>query len=725
MKPLHGFRVLALDEAVNGALARLLSSFGAEVRAVQLSSLAAELPEANFLIEGMGLAALQRAGHPRQHIEQTNPRLIHISVTTFGSEGPRAEWRGGELVASAMGGTLRVTGDVDRAPVKEALDACWFHADMAAAAGAMAALVDLANTGRGQHIDVSVQEVAFSRNVNGVLVWQFDRRKLHRVGGALNYGRATVHCIWPLADGFCFHTLMTGRFGAPANQALSDWMDGAGLPNPLRGVDWSRYNRSTLDPQTRREWEQAIEAFFSTRTRHEIDTDGRRRGINATVVAEPSDVLADPHLQARNFWMRDPAGQRRPSRFVSISAGPSEAQKTRDHAQTNKRSGPLQGLRVLDFSWALVGSITTKILGDLGCDVVKVETRSRPCLSRIDVQVAASRADSFDDKPWFAHLNTSKRSLALDLKLPQSREVLDPLLEWADIVVENFSPGTMAKLGLDYASLQKRNPGMIMVSGSVFGQTGPLAESWGVDGTGAALSGRTFLTGWPDRNPVIPGAVPYGDVIVPYVMAAATAAAIDARRRTGKGCHIDAAMYEICVQQMHDAITAAERGERPTRAGNDDPKVFHQGVYPAAGDDKWLAITVFSRADWERLCTLAQLDSQQHPTAADLNAWCRQHEPHALMERLQSAGIAAGVVQDIEDLMEHDPQLATRNALLNLDHPLLGAFGHVRTPINFSGSKVSPYRAPSIGEHSTAIARELSGLTEARIEELQRLGVFR
>jgi crotonobetainyl-CoA:carnitine CoA-transferase CaiB-like acyl-CoA transferase len=724
MKPLHGLRVLALDEAAHGALARLLSTFGAEVVPVQLILLADELSRAHFLIEGMGLPALRRAGFSRERIEQLNPRLIHVSVTTFGSDGPRSEWRGSELVASAMGGTLRVTGDIDRSPVKEALDACWFHADMAGAAGAMAALVELANTGHGQHVDISVQEVAFSRNVNGVLVWQFDRRKLHRVGGALNYGRATVRCIWPLADGFCFHTLMTGRFGAPANQALSDWIDESKLPNPLQGVDWTRYNRSTLDPQTRREWEQAIEAFFSTRTRQEISTEGRRRGINATVVAEPSDVLADPHLEARKFWTPDTQGKRKPTRFVSMTEGSTATQRTPPYSRVIERNGPLKGLRVLDFSWALVGSITTKVLGDLGCDVIKIETRSRPCLSRIDVQVNASRADSFDDKPWFAHLNTSKRSLALDLKLPQSREVLDPLVDWADIVVENFSPGTMAKLGLDYASLQKRNANVIMVSGSVFGQTGPLAESWGVDGTGAALSGRTFLTGWPDRNPVIPGAVPYGDVIVPYVMAAATAAAVDHRRRTGKGCHIDAAMYEICVQQMHDAIVAAEQGARPARRGNDDPKMFHQGVYATAGEDQWIAITLFSPADWKQLCAVANFNPTQEVGSA-LNAWCRHHEAHALMEQLQSSGIAAGVVQDIEDLTERDPQIVTRHALMNLEHPLLGAFGHVRSPISFSTATTSPYRAPSIGEHSFMIARDLCGLSASRVEELERLGVFR
>src|SRR5690606_5160165 len=132
---------------------------------------------------------------------------------------------------------------------------------------------------------------------------------------------------------------------------------------------------------------------------------------------------------------------------------------------SSARGGPLAGIRVLDFSWALVGSITTKILGDLGADVVKVESRTRPCLSRIDVQVGASRPDDLNDKPWFANLNTSKRSLALDLKRPESRELVTPLLRWADAVVENFSPGTMAKLGLGYAQLSAAHPGLVMASG--------------------------------------------------------------------------------------------------------------------------------------------------------------------------------------------------------------------------------------------------------------------
>ena len=693
MKPLAGHRVAALGGMAERPLARFLASLGAET--------GGPVHSASFVIDDIGLDRLGELA--------LRDDCIHVSVTPFGSGGPRSQWRGSELVASATGGALRVTGEPGRPPVKEAGDACTFHADMVAAAGAMAAHYARGGHGKGQHVDVSIQQVAFSRNFNGVLVWQFDRRKLRRVGGALAYGKATVRAVWRLADGWCFHSLMTGRLGAPANQALSDWIDEAGMPNPLRGTDWLSYNRSTLPAETRAEWETAIAAFFQSRTKAEIASEGHCRGINACVVNEPADVLADPHLQARGFFA---TASGLPERFAVIREGEKAVAPA---VHTGERPGPLSGIRVLDFAWALVGSITTKTLGDLGAEIVKIESRTRPDLARLDVQVSASQPGNFDDKPWFAHMNTSKRSVSLDIKDPRSREVLEPLIDWADVVVEYFSPGTMKKLGLDYDALAARNPGIVMVSGSVYGQTGPMAQEWGVDGTGGALSGRTYLTGYPDGDPVIPGAVPYGDVIVPFVMAGQVAAVLQHRRETGRGCHIDAAMYEICVQQMRDFLIAARRGERPQRLGNTDPSVLWQGVLAASGEDRWVAVTLFDEADRARFASVV---------GDDPAAWCAVREDDAIVAEIQAAGVAAGVVQDAEDMIEHDPQLQARGALVTLDHPLLGPFGHMATPIRFSRDLLEPFRAPRMGEHVEEIARALCGLSPERVAELQTEGVF-
>jgi crotonobetainyl-CoA:carnitine CoA-transferase CaiB-like acyl-CoA transferase len=204
------------------------------------------------------------------------------------------------------------------------------------------------------------------------------------------------------------------------------------------------------------------------------------------------------------------------------------------------------------------------------------------------------------------------------------------------------------------------------------------------------------------------------------------AAALQERRDSAQGTHVDASMYEICVQQTYAAIELAQRGVRPERMGNADRAVFHQGVYPAAGTDRWLAITCHTGADWQLLRQTAGLPEAAQAAERDavIGAWTASQDAADLMQRLQTAGIAAGVVQDIEDLLEGDPQLALRGALVTLEHPLLGAFGHVNTPLRFSRSLLAPYRPPGIGEHSHHIAAQIAGLPASRIAELERAGVF-
>jgi crotonobetainyl-CoA:carnitine CoA-transferase CaiB-like acyl-CoA transferase len=214
----------------------------------------------------------------------------------------------------------------------------------------------------------------------------------------------------------------------------------------------------------------------------------------------------------------------------------------------------------------------------------------------------------------------------------------------------------------------------------------------------------------------VPGAVPYGDVIVPYVMAACLIAALAHRRQGGAGCHIDASMYEICVQQMHEALLAAQRGTPLRRAGNADPGVYHQDVYPARGEDRWVAITLQDAAQAGRL---AQLSGGK-----PLHEWTSGQQDIELVERLQAEGIAAGVVQDIEDMMA-DPVLQARGALVELPHPYLGPFGHMRTPISLSLDAGEPYRAPKLGEHGREVALSIAGLDEERYAALVAAGALK
>jgi benzylsuccinate CoA-transferase BbsF subunit len=405
---------------------------------------------------------------------------------------------------------------------------------------------------------------------------------------------------------------------------------------------------------------------------------------------------------------------------------------------SEQRSLPLTGVKVLDFSWALVGALTTKQLGDFGADIIKVESKGRMCLTRMDAQVAVSKPSNPNDKPWFAHLNTSKRGIVLDLKNPASREVIERLIDWADIVVENFSPGTMQKLGLDYASLIKRKPNIIMLSGSVYGQTGPLAQEWGIDGTGAALSGRLFMTGWPDREPAIPS-VPYGDALLPLLMATAAIAALDHRSRTGDGTHIDASMFEVQTQQMLPALVANQLGTAVGRSGNRVETAAPHGVFPCTGEDRWIAIACESDRDWQSLCVAmnrAELSSDAKFATLEarklnedeleqiLATWTAGFDAFDLMHRLQAAGIAAGVAQNAGDLIERDPQLQAREFLSDQSHPELGVFGHQTAPFKLSETPGLVRRAPLLGEHTQEVCLNDLKFTAEQFETMRTAGAF-
>jgi crotonobetainyl-CoA:carnitine CoA-transferase CaiB-like acyl-CoA transferase len=304
------------------------------------------------------------------------------------------------------------------------------------------------------------------------------------------------------------------------------------------------------------------------------------------------------------------------------------------------------------------------------------------------------------------------------------------------VLVENFSPGTLDKLGLDYATLSAKRPELIMVSGSVYGQTGPLAQSWGVDGTGAALSGRLGLTGWPDRPPITPGSVPYGDVTVPQVLVTAALAALVKRRQTGLGCHIDASMVEVCVQQMAAALALEQLGQPLQRSGNRAPELLLQGVYPTRGEQRFIAISVFDARDWRALCEelggdWPTADSLQHADTATLDvlderiaAVTAKHDDFALMRQLQARGVAAGVVQDARDLLERDPQLRARGMMRDRAHPVLGIFAHPLTPYHLSRSQPTLRTAPLLGEHTRTTCRDLLGMSEHQYASLSAAGLF-
>ncbi len=399
----------------------------------------------------------------------------------------------------------------------------------------------------------------------------------------------------------------------------------------------------------------------------------------------------------------------------------------------------LAGVKVLDFGWALVGSLTSKILADYGAEVVRIESKTRPDLSRISRNVSISKADNPDDKPWFVHLNTSKYSFTLNLKHPRAIGVIDRLILWADVINENFTPGTLTKLGIDYGYASKLNPGIIMVSGSAYGQTGPLAREWGIDGTGAAWSGYLSLTGWPDREPVGPQ-MPFGDTVVPYLNVVAVMAALDYRRRTGKGQHIDTAMIDVATHQTTPALLDWQvNGRLQQRSANRVAHAAPHGVFPCLGEDRWCAIAVFNDDEWyalqsvmgkpdwslePRFSTLALRKENEDELEELISAWTRNQKAEDVMHLLQSVGVPAGVLQTTEDLVEKDPQMKIRQLVKTLTHPVLGDIGHPTPTFKLLDTEARIRTSPCLGEHVEYVCREILRMADSEFTSLLEDQVF-
>ena len=723
---------------------------------------------ANIIIESSDAGALSRAGIDLDGLRQENPKLVDVIVTPFGRTGAYAEYVGSELVSVAMSGVLNNTGDPDLPPVKESLDSGLFHAGVSAALGAMLALYAAERTGAGQDVDVSVQEVAASRMTSAIVAWS-EGVELSREGHKSQLGPTATDWFWECKDGHLFWHMLGGAFGAPANQALSDWISESIPVHALQEVtDWYAFDKAGISQEQWDRFREVIAPFFKQLTREEIRTEGVARGINATVANLPSDIHECDQLGSRGYWKRieDPVlGQiDLPSYFMRASdsatgiSAPAPllgADTEAVLADAGERGAPtadsvegpeavakgaLDGVRVLDFGWALVGSLTGKFLGDHGAEVIRVESSKRPDMTRVDRRFSKSTATSLDDKPWFAHFNTSKQSLSIDLKNPATRAVIEDLIRWADVINENFTPGTMEALGFGYEAVKQINPDVIYISGSLFGQTGPLANEWGIDGTGAAISGRLALTGWPERTPITPSAGIYGDYIVPLVNAAGVVAALLNRRRGGGGQYLEASMYEVTAQQIAPAVLDWQvNGRDQSRTGNRAPNAAPHGVFPSIGEDRWVAIAVFGDEEWARFTAAigapawasdprfashADRKRNEEELEALVAEWTKTLTPHEAMELLQNAGVRAGAVQTPPDFLDADPQLRERGLMREVPHSVLGPFPHQVPPLRLSATPAQVGPAPMMGEHNEHIITGTLGRDEMEYINLLLEGVL-
>jgi crotonobetainyl-CoA:carnitine CoA-transferase CaiB-like acyl-CoA transferase len=398
---------------------------------------------------------------------------------------------------------------------------------------------------------------------------------------------------------------------------------------------------------------------------------------------------------------------------------------------------PLEGVKVADFTWVWTGPTTTKVLADFGATVVRIESNKRLGVWRItppfkDDVVGPNRGGVFNS------INTGKMSVTIDLAHPKGKELAKKFVAWADIVTDNFAGGAMERMGLGYEVLKKIKPDIIMMSSALMGQTGPWHDSPGYGDQLSAISGLHEISGWPDR---IPGEIGfYTDFIAPRFNALTILAALDYRRRTGKGQYLDVAQHQGGVQYVGPLLLDYVTNNRiATREGNRDPYAAPHGNYQCQGDDRWCAIAVYTDEEWQSFCdvmgnpawtedpkftTLEKRKENEEELDSLVQEWTINKSDDDVMMTLQAAGIAAGKVGTTEDQMENDPQLKYRNFYQEREHPELGKYRPPRQPCVLSKTPCEIRRAPLLGEHTEYAFKEILGMTDEEIEEYVVEGVI-
>jgi crotonobetainyl-CoA:carnitine CoA-transferase CaiB-like acyl-CoA transferase len=728
---------------------------------------------ADIVIESFRPGFMDQIGLGYTSLEKINPRVIMVSISPFGQTGPHRDFEAPDIVAWAMGGMMALSGDADRPPVRVSHHSqAYLHAGGEAAAGVMLSLYHREIKGVGQHVDVSIQESVIP--VTYVLTSGWDMMKINQSRGELRAGiTLRITQMWPCKDGLVFWRYWSGELARHFNQPLVEWMDEEGMADDfLKHFDWDEFDFRTTTQDIVDRLAEPTARFFLTHTKAELYEGALERRVLVYPVATTADILENKQLAARDFWveMEHPgldAAITYPGPFAKLSETPIEVRRPApligEHNKEiyDEERGPigssndrairpagenlgknpmerlLEGIKVADFSWSLVGPLTTKILSDFGAEVIKIESSLKPGLHRTtgpfkDSEIGLNRSGSFNQ--W----NTGKLSFGLNLAHPKGIDLARRLVAWADVVVENFAGGVMKKMGLGYDDLRKVNPEIIMLSSCMMGQTGPYANHPGWGRFLAAMTGFNYIAGWPDREPADLG--PYTDFIAPHFCIPTLLAALLYRKQTGTGQYIDVSQYETAIHFLAPLVLDNVVNHRVAgREGNRHPYAAPHGAYPCRGEDRWCAIAVFTEDAWEsfrrvigspqwtedpKFSTHGARKDNEVELDALVAEWTLGHTAEEVMDMMQAAGVAAGVLQTGEEIVEKDPHLRHRRFYQQLDHPDTGEYHAPRPSFLLSKVPCNLKRAPLLGEHTEHVLKNILRMPDGEIEKLVIDGVI-
>ena len=726
---------------------------------------------ADILIESAAPGAMADLGLGHADLSALNPGLITVSITPFGQDGPKAHWPASDLTVLAAGGPLWLTGDAGRPPTRVCVPQAFHHAACEAATAALIALHERRRSGRGQHVDVSAQQAVTIATQSNIVAARVNpgNRGFSRSGGGSTTGTTVLRFVYPAADGYVSITHVFGSAVGPVTRRMMECICADGFcDDATRDKDWISYGGMlSSGEEPNEEWERVklcVEAWTSSKTKAALLKLAMERNLLIAPIQTTRDCLESEQLDSRDYfdeWER-PDGKgsvKAPGAWVKLSRTPlrtaRRAPRLGEH--TNEVLAEFDSLpmrppsiensvedfdiaerevKIFDFTWAVAGPSTTRILADYGATVVRIESGNRMDVARTLRPTVAGATT--ENAALFHSCNIGKRMITLDITRPESRDVLLDLVRWSDVVCESFAPGKMKKLGLDYASLCEIKPDVITLSSSLMGQTGPLAQFAGYGNLGAALGGFFELGGWPDSAPSGPYGA-YTDYMAPRFNVSAVLAALAHHRRTGEGQQIDMAQIESGLHFLAPAMLAlTTRGEVLTRAGNTDAILAPHGCYPVEGEDSWIAIAVDGEEQWRALCGLLAANAWT-TDARFVSASARRAHADALDEQiadrtrgrkgeeLEAALIASGIpahrVLDSPGLCE-DEQLCFRG------HFIERKTGELQTVVEGSRSRLSrtPARVgesiPTLGADTQWVLTELLGYDDERIAQLAIAGAL-
>jgi len=696
---------------------------------------------ADVIVETETPGRLADLGLDHSDLLTSNPGLVQVSITPFGRTGPRSNWVGSDLTAAAMGGFLSVGGVPDR-PLNVWGRQAHNYAGFMGALCALSGLWAVRRDGNGRHVDVSIHETLSGSVENILMQWLFDDilplPKVAERQGALHWLRA-----YDLAECRNGHMMIT-LTPTPEN-AFKMMVDG-GFEE---GRKWLGYEVEELllridEPMdTMRRWVREHDAM-------DLWEEAQQRHVAVGAVHDIEQACASPQFEHRNFF--NSVGDSKvvmPSRLVRFSETPAEAPRTPAFEDTpvdeivkrwsaidpatcgrsSQRSAgdlPLEGIRVLDLTWVLAGPFATRMLADLGADVIRVQNEEHSTLV------------NRPDYPYYFIWGRGKRSATINMKHSQSLAVMRKLIENCDVLIENYSAGVLDRWGLDWETVSEWNPRLVYVTMSGCGHDGPWSHVISYAPTVHAICGITHLTNFADRGDVGPG-FSLNDHLAGFAAASSTVAALLARDVVGKGQHIDMAQLEIgtyCIGPAALDWLSNENMAQPH--GNQDGLQDHipNEVYPCA--DGFVAVTATDDEQWSRLAALLanpelmalSTETERRAERDKINQvfreWGADQDTNSVVELLQSIGVPVAKVQNADDLINRDPQLAARGFWRDATHDVFGDRTIDTFPALWNGRRL-PTRllSPSyLGEHNFEVWTELAGLDFEEVAEGIGNGLF-